>query len=831
MSQRAGGQWPFSGGRGFGLFVGIVVFASCGPFGWAATPAEAATDSLYAAPSAVGAGDCSSPADACPIATAVTNANGEPSSDSVTIELAGGTYALPSPSPTALSVTFAGPSLTLKAESGIPILDGMNTVRLLSVGSTSHVTIDGLEIESGRSSGRGGGVDNSGTLTVENSTFSGNSASNGGGIANEAGATLTVQSSTFSGNTTTGVGGGAIIAFGSTIVERSALIDNTARVNGGAINVQPGGTVTIATSTIAGNTSRSLGGGLSSIGTITVEASTISDNSATGGAAIATGNANVTFAADIIATQASGTACNGAIVDDGYNLDTDGSCVSPSSPATGSHNGLSADGSSTYAAVLDAYLADGLANNGGPTQTVALRNSLDPPTTVADPAFAVVPASFTLPATVDGVSPACSVSDQRGVVPVAGTNCDIGAYLLQATNTELSTPTAVVGQSASVTYTATATPTPDGGTIAFEDGAGNPASANCAAQSLSQGTATCTVSYAKPGSYPVTATYSGDGAMNNFAASGSPSETVVVAGPPTAAIASPADNQTFNLGESVPTAFSCQEAADGPGIASCADPNGETGSSGSLQTRNPGTFAYAVTATSQDGLSASATLHYTVLGPPSVDIAAPLEGTSVKVGQRLIARYSCNEAPNGPGIKSCTGPVASGAALDTARAGSVKVTVTATSQDGQSASSMTSYTVASVSRPLAPRVPSTRAPSSRFRIGAIATRANGVATVRAMFPGPGRVDVLETAWFSNEAKAADAKVALLQPARGRFVFSRARFMLRRAGTLQAVVAPNAQGRRLIHHHTYRVTTRLWLTFTPSGGRSRSKGIYGLHFGP
>ena len=158
--------------RQAGLLVGIVVLAGCGLFGWSATSAQAATDSLYAAPSAVGAGDCSSPANACPIATAVTNANGEPVSDSVVIELAGGTYALPSPSPAALSVTFAGPSLTLKAESSTPVLDGMNTVRLLSVGSASNVTIDGLEIESGRSSAKGGGVDNSGTLTVENSTFS-----------------------------------------------------------------------------------------------------------------------------------------------------------------------------------------------------------------------------------------------------------------------------------------------------------------------------------------------------------------------------------------------------------------------------------------------------------------------------------------------------------------------------------------------------------------------------------------------------------------------------------------------------------------------------------
>jgi hypothetical protein len=414
------------------------------------------------------------------------------------------------------------------------------------------------------------------------------------------------------------------------------------------------------------------------------------------------------------------------------------------------------------------------------------------------------------------------VSDQRGVVPAAGATCDIGAYLLQATNTALSTPTAVVGQNASVTYTATITPAPDGGTVSFADGAGNPATAKCAAQSVSHGTATCTVSYAKPGSYAVAAAYSGDGAMNNFVASGSPSRTVVVAAAPTVAISSPADNQTFNLGESVPTAFSCQEAAGGPGIASCTDSNGSR-SSGRLRTGHPGTVAYAVTATSKDGLSASATIHYTVLGRPSVDIAAPAKGTRVKVGQRLIARYRCNEAPNGPGIKSCTGPVKSGAAIDTARAGKVKFTVKATSRDGQSRSRTRTYTVVRVSRPL---------PSNRFRIGPIATPANGVVKVRAAFPGPGRVDVLETAWFSNEAKSAnDAKSTLLQPARGRFVFSRARFTVRRAGTLQAVVPPNARGLRLINHHTYRVTIRLWLTFTPSGGRSRSKGIYGLHFGP
>jgi predicted outer membrane repeat protein len=120
----------------------------------------------------------------------------------------------------------------LEAESGTPILDGMKTVRLLSVGSMSNVAIDGLEIEFGATAGLGGGIDNSGRLTVTNSTFLSNSAGNGGGIADEAGATLTFQNSTFSNNTTTGVGGGAIIASAAITLERSAIIDNTAHGRG-----------------------------------------------------------------------------------------------------------------------------------------------------------------------------------------------------------------------------------------------------------------------------------------------------------------------------------------------------------------------------------------------------------------------------------------------------------------------------------------------------------------------------------------------------------------------------------------------------------------------
>jgi hypothetical protein len=43
-----------------------------------------------------------------------------------------------------------------------------------------------------------------------------------------------------------------------------------------------------------------------------------------------------------------------------------------------------------------------------------------------------------------------------------------------------------------------------------------------------------------------------------------------------------------------------------------------------------------------------------------------------------------------------------------------------------------------------------------------------------------------------------------------------------------VVKPNAMGRRLVAHHRYRVTLRLWISYTPRHGRQRDIGYYGLH---
>ncbi len=84
--------------------------------------------------------------------------------------------------------------------------------------------------------------------------------------------------------------------------------------------------------------------------------------------------------------------------------------------------------------------------------------------------------------------------------------------------------------------------------------------------------------------------------------------------------------------------------------------------------------------------------------------------------------------------------------------------------------------------------------------------------------------MLETAWKDNLARVA----VLLAPAPRRFVYARAHRRVARPGTIRLRVTPDPIGNRLVHHHTYRVTLRLWVTYTPTGGTQRSIGYYDLH---
>lgn len=89
---------------------------------------------------------------------------------------------------------------------------------------------------SGNAAGLGGGVFNSGTLTIINSTFSNNMASQGGGIYNPGSGMLTITNSTFSGNAAP-VAGGASFNAGTLQIANTTLSDNSSPLGGGVFNI------------------------------------------------------------------------------------------------------------------------------------------------------------------------------------------------------------------------------------------------------------------------------------------------------------------------------------------------------------------------------------------------------------------------------------------------------------------------------------------------------------------------------------------------------------------------------------------------------------------
>ena len=92
-------------------------------------------------------------------------------------------------------------------------------------------------------------------------------------------------------------------------------------------------------------------------------------------------------------------------------------------------------------------------------------------------------------------------------------------------------------------------------------------------------------------------------------------------GPPTANVTSPATGNTYLVGQSVPTSFTCADPT-GPGIATCADSVGSV-AQGVLNTAAIGTYVYTVTATSSDGQTATASISYTVVLPDTLVFVSP----------------------------------------------------------------------------------------------------------------------------------------------------------------------------------------------------------------
>ncbi len=151
-------------------------------------------------------------------------------------------------------------------------INGNNASRVFEVTTGKTVTISGVTVANGRAgSDDGGGIRNFGNLTVVGCTVRGNySGSAGGGIY----------------SSDVNLGGG-IYSGGTLIVRNSTIADNAAPngSSGGGITMTGSGTahLEVTNSTIANNTARSLGGGISAVGgSVTITGSTIRDNTITG---------------------------------------------------------------------------------------------------------------------------------------------------------------------------------------------------------------------------------------------------------------------------------------------------------------------------------------------------------------------------------------------------------------------------------------------------------------------------------------------------------------------------------------------------------------------
>jgi hypothetical protein len=239
---------------------------------------------------------------------------------------------------------------------------------LPAISDPDGVTIDGTGqtvIISGNDTVRVMLVNSGAALSVINLTIANGNANAGSGIYNDG--TLIVTNSTFSENSAT-AGAGAILNHNAAtlIVTNSTFFVNHSEDLGGAILNYS--SLIITNSTIAYNNTNGIGGGIYNT-------------------VLATLTLRNTLFVKIIGSGGANCSGSGTINDDGGNLSYPGGC------------GLS---------LHDDPMLLPLADNGGPTQTMAL-----------DVGSAAIDAA---------VDTNCPTADQRGVARPQGAYCDIGAY-------------------------------------------------------------------------------------------------------------------------------------------------------------------------------------------------------------------------------------------------------------------------------------------------------------------------------------------------------------------------------------------------------------------
>jgi hypothetical protein len=382
-----------------------------------------------------------------------------------------------------LPAIVGGETLTITGPATMPgiTIDGGQAVRLMIVNLGATLNLQFLTLANGSVTGNpgtfgsGGAIDSRGNLTVTNCAFSSNQAIGGsdvgggfGGAISSDGttATLTVTDSTFSDNQATG-GAGSVAGSGRggaifnnqsklTVTDSTFSGNQAAGGAGSASGAQGiGGAIFTSRAVVnVTNTTFSANQAIGSVGTggesegfgsvlsndvgsggaVKIFESTLSANqaigSAQGGGAIVNAGVSVILRGTILAGSLGGNCLGVGVGDNGYNLSDDNTC---GFFATSRNN------------VGDIDLAGGLAQNGGPTETIALL--------FGSAAIAQVP-----PAACVGANGKRLLIDQRGYGrPAPGQSaCCIGAYEFDAVPTPTPTPTATP---TATMATPTATPT------------------------------------------------------------------------------------------------------------------------------------------------------------------------------------------------------------------------------------------------------------------------------------------------------------------------------------------------------------------------------------
>ena len=262
------------------------------------------------------------------------------------------------------------------------------------IANAGSIDIFGGFIEGNLGTGDGGGLFSSGAAAVSSSEFAGNESPKGGAIAvNSSNGSLTVTDSTISGNTAGSQGGGVFSYYGNLIdIDRSTIDNNVAVDGGGLFTINAD--VTVSNSTVSGNTATSAGGGFGMVGgPLAIRNSTVAFNSSgfEGGGVDAVGVVEMFNSIVANNTSSFGPDIDGSVTANfsllGNTLDTS---------VTGSDNVLNQD-----------PLLDSLANNGGTTLTHLLLPA-SPAINAGDPTFS-------------------GTADQRGANRIVGGVLDIGA--------------------------------------------------------------------------------------------------------------------------------------------------------------------------------------------------------------------------------------------------------------------------------------------------------------------------------------------------------------------------------------------------------------------